>query len=232
MDDGGSPRSDDDLLAEVAHELANPMAIAQGFARNLLEADDLAADDRDAVRAIDRNLKIAMHLLDTYRDATRGDDPITLDLVWVPVSRLVDDTVDDLGSLLGDHDVDVHHQDTELQILADNARLRQALFNLLSNAVKHTPHDAAIHVRTWPDEDEVIVEIADEGDGVAPEHLGSIFEPRVRGDTDADGLGLGLPVARKIAHAHGGDLRIVPAEGSGAVFHLNLPIQDSHDGDV
>lgn len=131
----------------------------------MLDTDGLDGYGRQAVQAIDRNLKIAMHLLNTYRDATRSDGPITLDLAWVPVARLVDNTVEDLNALLHDHDVNVHHQDAELEVLADESRLRQALFNLLSNAVKHTPPGTVVHVRTWSDGDEVSVEIADEATG-------------------------------------------------------------------
>lgn len=222
MDDSDSRGPGDDLLAEVAHELTNPLSIAHGFARSLLDADDLDGDGRQAVQAIDRNLKIAMHLLNTYRDATRGDGPITLDLAWVPVAGLVDSTVEDLDALLDGHDVDVHHQDAELEVLADESRLRQALFNLLSNAVKHTPPGTVVHVRTWSDGDKVTVEVADEGHGVVPEHAETIFDPRSRGETDSDGLGLGLHVARNIADAHSGDLRLVPADDTGAVFRLTL----------
>lgn len=223
MDDSGSCEPGDDLLAEVAHELTNPLSIAHGFARRLLDTDDLDGDGRRAVQAIDRNLKIAMHLLNTYRDATRGDEPITLDLAWVPVAQLVDSTVEDLDALLDGHDVEVHHQDAELEVLADESRIRQALFNLLSNAAKHTPPGTVVHVRTWSDGDEVTVEVADEGHGVAPEHAEAIFDPRSRGETDSGGLGLGLHVARNIADAHGGHLRLVPADGPGAVFRLTVP---------
>lgn len=55
------------------------------------------------------NFKIAMHLLNTYRNATRSDEPITLDLAWVPIARLVDSTVEDLDALLDGHDVNVQH---------------------------------------------------------------------------------------------------------------------------
>lgn len=213
-------------MAEIAHELANPLAIAQGFAQQLADGDGLDRDERQrAAEAVHRNIRIAMHLLATYRQAARPlDDPITLDLAWVDVSDLVEETVADLCRLLADRTLNVHHDDPEMTMLADRSRIQQALFNLLSNAVKHTDPGTAIHVHTWRDGDRAVVEIADEGRGVAPDMVDRVFDARARGNVDADGLGLGLWIARKIADAHGGSLQLVPAEQRGAVFQLRLPV--------
>lgn len=227
MPDDPSPQDrgpSDDLLAEVAHELTNPLAIAQGFAASLLDHPELGEEGRQAAAAIDRNVRIALQLLNNYREAARpGDEPITLELEWVAVTDLACRTVADLSSITDTHEIDVEHPDTEIRVLADGGRLRQALFNLLSNAVKHTPPESAIHVRTWQEEGSVTIEVADEGDGVAPAVADRIFQPRVQGEDAPEGLGLGLYVAKRIAQAHGGDLQLVPAEGRGATFHLTLP---------
>lgn len=215
----------DDLLAEVAHELTNPLVIAKGFAATLLDHPDLGADGRQAAAAIDRNVRIALQLLTNYRDAARpGDDPITLELEWVEVTDLARRTVADLSPITDTHVIDVEHGDGEVRVLADEGRLRQALFNLLSNAVKHTPQESAIHVRAWRDAGTATIEVADEGEGVAPDVADRIFEPRMRGGGAPEGLGLGLYVAKRIARAHGGDLQLVPAEDHGAIFHLTLPL--------
>lgn len=217
----------DDLLAEVAHELTNPLAIAQGFAATLLDHPELGEEGRQAAAAVDRNVRIALQLLNNYREAARpGDDPITLELEWVQVADLARWTVADLSSITNAHEIDVEPPDTEIRVLADEGRLRQALFNLLSNAVKHTPPEAAIHVRTWQNERSVTIEVADEGDGVAPAVADRIFEPRFQGEDAPEGLGLGLYVAKRIAEAHGGDLELVPAENRGATFHLTLPVDE------
>lgn len=219
------PRSVDDVLAEVAHELTNPLTIARGFAEHLTGDDRLDADVIQALQAIDRNIRLALQFLATYREGTRpGDDPITLDLAWTTVAELVDATVDDLTSISGRRTVGVEHADAEVEVLVDLSRTRQALFNLTSNAVKHTPPDAAIHVRTWTDDGTVTIEIADEGHGVTADVADRIFEPRVRGSDTSEGLGLGLYVARRIAEAHGGTLELVPAEHRGAIFRLRLPL--------
>lgn len=222
MADTDSRRPGDDPLAQVTRALSRPLTIARGFTRDLVDLVE-EPDRRGAVRAIARNLTIALHLLETYRAATRGDDPITLETARLSVAELVDGTVDDLDTLLDDHAVDVRHDDARLEVVADGARLRQTLFNLLSNAVAHTPPGTAIHVRTWERGGDVTIEVADEGEGVAREDAEAIFEPRRRGDTDAAGLGLGLHVARTIADAHGGRLELVPGEDVGAVFRLTLP---------
>lgn len=219
-----APGSVDDVLAEVAHELTNPLTIARGFAGQLTGDERLDEETVRALHAIDRNIRLALQFLANYREGTRpGDDPITLDLAWVKVADLMDDTVADLTSVNDLRTIDVQHADPQVEVLVDEACIRQALFNLTSNAVKHTPPDAAIHMRTWTDDGTVTVEIADEGHGVVPEVAGRIFQARVRGSDAPGGLGLGLYVARRIAEAHGGTLELVPAERAGAIFHLTLP---------
>lgn len=227
VEPGTVPGSVDDVLAEVAHELTNPLTIARGFAEHLTGDGSLDDETVKALEAIDRNIRLALQLLATYREGTRpGDDPITLDLAWVTVAELVDATVEDVRPISAQRTVDVEHADRQVQVLVDATRIRQALFNLTANAVKHTPTDVAIHVRTWVDDGAVTVEIADDGHGVAPEVADRIFEPRMRASATSAGLGLGLYVARRIAEAHGGSLELVPAEHPGAVFHLTLPVGD------
>lgn len=230
MSDDPSPQDrgpSDDLLAEVAHELTNPLAIAQGFAASLVDHPGLGEDGRQAITAIDRNVRIALQLLNNYREAARpGDDPITLDLGWVEVTDLAHRTVADLSSITDTHEIEVEPPDTEIRVLADEGRLRQALFNLLSNAVKHTPPGSAIHVRTRRGAGSVTIEVADQGEGVAPAVADRIFEPRIQGEDAPEGLGLGLYVARRIAEAHGGDLELAPADDGGATFRLTLPVDE------
>lgn len=228
-DHDAPPSPPHDLLAEVAHELANPLVIAQGFALNLLRDDDLDAEARQSAEAIHRNVRVALQLLTNYRAAARpGDEPLTLELEWVDVAELVQGTVADLATLSDTHPISVEPPPEPIRILADADRLRQALFNLVSNGVKHTPPGSAIRLRMWLDDDEpddriVTIEVADDGEGVAPMVADQIFEPRTRGGGASEGLGLGLFVARRIAEAHGGTLELVPVNERGAVFHLTLP---------
>jgi signal transduction histidine kinase len=119
-------------------------------------------------------------------------------------------------------------------IHADPARLSQALGNLIENAVKFSPHGGEVLVEVRQTDGTVQVAIYDQGEGVAPEDQTMIFEPfhHVKGARHVATSGLGLPVARKIAEAHGGKLTVesppkvqpdIDRAFTGAKFVLDLP---------
>lgn len=112
--------------------------------------------------------------------------------------------------------------------VGDPALLREVLANLLTNALRHSPPDAPIIVHVavaWEDgkETHAIVRVSDRGPGVAPDLLPHIFE-QFTADAGSTGLGLGLYLAREIAHAHGGALTAESTAGRGATFRLVLPL--------
>jgi signal transduction histidine kinase len=106
---------------------------------------------------------------------------------------------------------------------ADPEQLRQVLLNLLDNAFHHTPAGGRVWVEVRRDRERVRVAVGDTGPGIPPERRERIFD-RFASDRSRPqaGSGLGLPIARAIARAHGGDLRAEPA-AAGALFVLDLP---------
>jgi signal transduction histidine kinase len=109
---------------------------------------------------------------------------------------------------------------------ANPEKLQRVLFNLIQNAIRHTPADGSVVVRAEPVADRIEVEVADTGDGIAPEERARVFTAFYRGGTDAartgGGAGLGLAVSRAIVEAHGG--RIWLADTSvGTRVRFSLP---------
>jgi signal transduction histidine kinase len=109
-------------------------------------------------------------------------------------------------------------------LIADASRLRQALENVILNGIRYSPRGRPVRVSLEQTaEREAIVKIRDEGPGIAPELLPSLFERFVaKGPTR--GLGLGLYLARRIALAHGGNLTVESALGNGSTFIFRLPL--------
>ena len=111
---------------------------------------------------------------------------------------------------------------------ADPARIGQVLGNLLSNALRHTPSGGRVDLAVTRDRDQVILQVTDSGDGIAPEHLTRIFERFYRVDAARDrehgGTGVGLAISRAIARAHGGEISAAsPGPGKGTTLTLSLP---------
>ncbi|MFI7615012.1 sensor histidine kinase [Nonomuraea terrae] len=113
-------------------------------------------------------------------------------------------------------------------VTADRLRLSRLLTNLLDNAERHAESTIIVAVRQ--SRGEAMLEVQDDGAGVAPEHREVVFQRFTRLDAsrnrDAGGTGLGLPIAREIAHAHGGVLRIEDCD-KGARFVLRIPVRDA-----
>ena len=108
-------------------------------------------------------------------------------------------------------------------IRADAVRLRQALDNLVANALAHSPPGGEVVIGARTEGEAVLVTVSDEGLGVPENDRARIFEPGVRLEMDAPGLGLGLSVVRAIAEAHGGTVTVESTSGQGAVFTISLP---------
>lgn len=114
----------------------------------------------------------------------------------------------------------------EIRIFADLHRLSQAVTNLLSNAVRYTPPEGNIALSCSVDGQMLIVAVADDGIGIAPEdqeEIFDLFEQGANGETD--GLGIGLTLVRTIARLHGGTVLVDSrGEGQGSTFTLRLPV--------
>ncbi len=123
---------------------------------------------------------------------------------------------------------------TELRLDADPTRIAQILSNLLDNARRYTPPGGAITVDIHRRADAAEVTVTDSGPGIPDDQRERIFERLVRLDAgrarDHGGAGLGLPIARALARAHGGELVCLPHDG-GARFRLTLPLAAAAEQD-
>jgi len=106
----------------------------------------------------------------------------------------------------------------------DVNRVEQILINLLGNAIKYTPERSVVRVSITSRDGRVAYDVEDEGPGVAPSEVERIFDIYVsRGEGESRGIGLGLPLSRRLARLLGGELRAVSTPGKGGHFVLEIP---------
>jgi signal transduction histidine kinase len=211
----------------VAHELLNPLSVAQGYA-SLLKDEASAADEvvRTFAERVSHNLEVAVLLLQRLRDTAGKPDELRLERRRMDLATLARSTVQDLANTIAlDHPTEIHQPDHAVMVDGDATRLRQILFNLISNGAKYSPSGAPITV-TVTAGDRATIEVRNHGFGVAPGDAERLFQRGVRSEADIGrpGLGVGLYVSRLIAEAHGGSLGVEPAEVEGSRFILDLPI--------
>jgi signal transduction histidine kinase len=122
------------------------------------------------------------------------------------------------------------HLDGDLpDVMVDADAIAQVLLNLLGNAVQYSDAERRIDVTARLEDRAVAIDVADRGVGIAPDDLSRVFEKFYSGRRRMDsgqqsGLGLGLTLARSIAHAHGGDIGVRSVLGEGSTFTVTLPV--------
>lgn len=224
---GGIGAALEAISGVLRHELATPLAVARLAVEAFGEhSDDPAMVERMAEIA-KRNLKLAGHLLESLGQAHQLQAG-RAELSWaqVDLGELVRECVADVGTVLvGRHDVDVA-VDRAIAMPADPDAVRQILTNLLTNAAKFSPDGSRIEVTVTATREHAAVAVRDRGPGIPPRDAQRIFEAGQRLEPNAPGMGLGLFVARKLAQAHGGEVRVEEASG-GARFVLRLPLSST-----
>lgn len=209
-----------ELVNDISHELRTPLSTIKGW---LIAAHDGVADlDAELVSSLLEEAQLLQHLIDDLRDLALAD-----------AGRLRLEPVElDLGELLR-HIAGVGsgratiEAPPDLWIEADPMRLRQAVGNLVANAERHTPPEGHITVRAYRSRDDVFIEVADTGPGIAAADLPSVFERFWRADKSRNrrtgGSGLGLAIVRQLVAAHGGEVGVTSVPGEGATFTIRLP---------
>jgi signal transduction histidine kinase len=113
-------------------------------------------------------------------------------------------------------------QQTPIEVAIDPLQIEQVLLNVILNAIQATPPGKRVVVREHLDEREAVVDVVDEGSGIAAEHLPSVFSPFFT--TKEKGTGLGLAIAHHIVIAHGGRLEVHQTSSRGTIFRIGLPV--------
>lgn len=217
-----------DFVTNVSHELRTPVAIIAANAETLVDGaindPEFAADFVDAVH---RHALRLSSLVDDLLSLSRIESGrLPLDLRALNVRDLAAQIAHTATELRGSkHPVEVDVP-TDLEVWADRSALEHALGNLTENAVKYA-REARILIRAGEDEERVWIEVADEGPGIAEEHLDRIFERFYRVDggrtRDVGGTGLGLSIVRHLTETLGGTVEARTNEPTGVVFRLDLP---------
>ena len=214
------------FLQAVSHDLRTPLAAILGLAITLERGDIHIEDDdaRDLAHRIASNARrldrMVTNLLDLDRLA-RGIVAPKLEStdVGAVVQRVLDET-----DLIEDSRLETDLQSVVQPI--DAAKVERIVENLLANTVRHTPSNASIWVRVWPEPDGVTIAVEDSGPGVPAEIRDIVFEPFRQGPEapqHSPGVGVGLTLVRRFAELHGGRAWVQERDGGGASFRVFLP---------
>lgn len=215
-------------LAYVCHELRNPLLTLAGWLDILMHETD--AGEREEVAEILRgSVRVMTVLVDELVDKTRVDEALlVLALQEVELSELLQRLCEEFRVIARARGVELQADvDPHLgRVRCDPLRMRQVVVNLLDNASKFTPSGGRIELRAETSGECIEISVRDNGRGLAPDKLSTIFEPfvRVEAEQAGVGLGLGLNIAQRLVELHHGSIVALSAGvGLGATFRVRLP---------
>ncbi len=215
------------LLSAVSHDLRTPLAAITGAGTMLRE--DAALDPalrRDLVETVCEEAERLERLVSNLLDMTRLDSgTVEPKREWVPLVEVIGGALTRLERRLAGRKVTTAIPEDVPLLSIDPVLVEQLFLNLLENAAKYTPPGSDIDVRAAREGGTLVVDVADRGPGLPAGDEERVFERFHRGEhAGVRGVGLGLPIARAIAQAHGGRLAAANRPGGGAVFRLTLPL--------
>ena len=224
-------RHKDDFLAVLSHELRNPLAPIRNSVYVLEHAAPESEQARRAREVIDRQTRHLARLVDDLLDVTRiARGKVKLQRAPLDLCEVVKRTCEDLRETFVRAGVRLEVEASgSFLVDGDRTRLAQVLENLLGNAAKFTPEGGRTRVRAMAGgPDQAVVDIEDDGIGIAPAMLPLLFEPFVQVEESLDrsrgGLGLGLALVKGLVEMHGGSITASSEGlGRGARFTVRLP---------
>jgi two-component system OmpR family sensor kinase len=227
------------LFADISHELRTPTTAIRGEAEITLRGRDRAADEYRAAlqRIVEGSQRLAGVIDDLLAMARSDIDALALARRPLDLAEPLADALAQAAPLAAERGVQLLCADAQplappWPVLADPQRLRQLLMVLLDNAIGYSHRGGRVHVRVHAAEPGVLLlEVADEGIGIGADELPQVFERHYRGSAArlhrAEGIGLGLAIARALAQAHGGTLTLASELGRGTRAQLRLPLTDA-----
>lgn len=222
-----------EFVADASHELRTPLTsvianleLLQASLQSASHEDDRAIAD-SALRSSQRMSRLVADLLLLARsDAGRASTRVRCDLAEVVLDAAAEAT-----PAIGDRRLRL--EDVAPIYVEGNAdELHRLALNLLDNAGRHTPPGTTIELRLYAESGEAVLEVADDGPGIAAGLRDHIFDRFVRGDGSADiavgpGTGLGLAIVRAVATSHEGTAEVTESRSGGALFRVRLPLADA-----
>jgi two-component system, chemotaxis family, CheB/CheR fusion protein len=225
-----SNRSKDEFLANLSHELRNPLTPILGWAKLLRSGKLNEAMASRGIDVIERSAIAQTQLIEDILDISRiTSGKLHLDTSPIDLIVVAQSAIEGVQLSADAKNIQIVAQLSSATVLGDANRLQQVLWNILSNAIKFTPSGGRVEIVLEAIDNHAQIRVTDTGKGILAEFLPYIFDRFHQGDSSTtkanQGLGLGLSIVRHLVELHGGTVQAEsPGEGQGTTVIVRLPL--------
>jgi signal transduction histidine kinase len=220
-----------ELFRAVSHDLRTPLASIRAMVESI---NDGVVSDEETVRRYLGTMQSEVESLsqlvsDLFELSQMDAGVLALQIEPASLQDLISDTLESMSAQAAKRGLNLQGEVAPdlAPVPMDPHRIQRVLYNLLQNSLRHTPPDGSIYIRALDAGNEVKVQVADTGEGIAAQDLPRLFERSYRADPSrsrsSGGSGLGLSIAKGIVEAHGGRIWVESRPGKGSVFSFTLP---------
>jgi signal transduction histidine kinase len=220
------------MFSDIAHELRHPLHVLQGNLQAMLDGVyPIDEDEIERLIAQTHHLTVMVNDLGLLAQAEARQLP--LHTQEVDIAALLKEVTAVYKPTSSARGIDLHVAllgTLPAAMQLDRARIRQAIQNLLENSLRHTGDGGKIAITAYQEASRLLIEVRDDGEGIASDQLPFVFDRLYRGDTarqrDRENTGLGLPISSALVEAHGGTITAEsPGETMGSTFIISLPLK-------
>lgn len=221
-----------DLVANVSHDLRNPLSSIQGYMETIqMKGDTLSREElQNYLEPVLANTKKLNRMINDLFDLSKLDaENVTPNLEHISLAELVQDLVQQFIPIAEQKNIEIktiYPENPHAQIYADISLLDRALSNLIDNAIQHTPEGGTVTIRSIQNGKDISLEISDSGKGIPESDIPHIFDRFYQVDksrSNSSGAGLGLSIAQKILELHGAKITVQSLLNKGTTFKILMP---------
>ncbi|TET98408.1 MAG: HAMP domain-containing protein [Anaerolineales bacterium] len=226
-----------EFVSTVSHDLRAPLTLMRGYATMLSMVGAMNEQQKEFISKILTSADQMGELIGNLLDLGRIEAGVGLEVETISLGTIIDSVMDTYRPQAVNKQItmDVELEEEMEQVEVDATLIRQAIANLVDNALKYTPADGHVTIHAEQQEEFQIVQVKDNGMGIAPTDQARLFEKfyRARGREilNIKGSGLGLAIAKSIVQQHGGRVAVESKLGEGSTFTIWFPIRQPDESE-
>ncbi len=221
----GIQKQRDLFLSMATHELKNPLASIQAYAKLLEKRIEKNPETQKYLKKIEEGTENLTNLINDLLDISKiRTNKLSINKTKFNLNKLVIHLISDIQASHKDYKI-IKKGVIKKEVIGDENRIRQVLLNLFQNAIKYSPKSKKVVITLKRRKTDIVVGVKDFGIGISKKQQKNIFKSfyQVPGNERKDGLGLGLYISSAIVREHGGQIWVESKLGKGSTFYFTLP---------